>query len=427
LAISGGKSMFEDSTWQTKAPVAVVKATAENVLTGWTIGNYYALTKTVYNQGGKPQYQIDEIDANGEWKNTKQWISNNDRLSKFEEVFNQDLNGDGQKTTSTNPIVPTVVTTDNYDASKSKYNNGVAVAKDGDNRVFLVNATYTNGTGTPALTDLKPVVYMGGSIPDLENGWSNSTERYERKIIAAEKVDNKDEYLLAVKNTKTILATNKVEITWDVSLLKAAAALSTTGTGTAPTTGSTYSTYYPPSGMAGSVNSELTNALYITETTNTAAIAGREREFGQDLNGDGKFGIDLDSLTKLATDKNGVRLAKDANGALYISQVKNNVESAVALSGGMMGLSAVPRGTLNTTGWLFFASPATAPCLLVCLVRPPPHPAQTRALGKSPGIFCSSTPVESRFMAPWSMASGKMSTFTTKNRYLISRSSSMKI
>jgi hypothetical protein len=81
----------------------------------------------------------------------------------------------------------------------------------------------------------------------------------------------------------------------------------------------------------------LTNAFYITETTNTAAIAGREREFGQDLNGDGKIGIDLANLTKLSTDINGVRLAKDANGALYISQVKNNVESAVALSGGMMG------------------------------------------------------------------------------------------
>jgi len=340
LLITNGKSMFEDSTSQTKAPVAVVKATSENALSGWTVGNYYALTKTVYNQGGKPQYQIDEIDANGEWKSTKQWISNNDRLSKFEEVFNQDLNGDGQKTTAANPIVPTVVSTDNYDASKSKYNNGVAVAKDGDNRVYLVNATYTNGTGTPALTDLKPVVYMGGSIPDLENGWSNTTERNERKIVAAEKVDNKDEYLLAVKNTKTTLATNKVEVTWDVSLLKAAAATATTGTGAAPTTGSTYPTYYPPAGMpgmAGSANSELTNAFYITETTNTAAIAGREREFGQDLNGDGKIGIDLANLTKLSTDINGVRLAKDANGALYISQVKNNVESAVALSGGMMG------------------------------------------------------------------------------------------
>ncbi len=338
LLITNGKSMFEDSTWQTKAPVAIVKATPDNVITGWTAGNYYALTKTVYNQGGKPQYQIDEIDANGEWKSTKQWINNNDRLSKFEEVFNQDLNGDGQKTTTANPIVPTAISTDNWDATKSKYNNGVAVAKDGDGRVYVVTATYTNGTGTPALTDLKPVVYMGGSIPDLENGSSNSTERNERKIMAAEKVDNKDEYLLAVKNTKTILATNKVEVTWDISILKTATAFASStntgtgyvGTGYAGTgTGSYYATM--------NTGSDLANALYITETTNTATIAGREREFGQDLNGDGKIGIDLGNLTKLSTDKYGVRLAKDSNTGLYITQVKNNVETAVALSGGMMG------------------------------------------------------------------------------------------
>ena len=337
LAITNGKSMFEDSTWQTKAPVAVVKAQTNDVISGWTSGNYYALTKTVYNQGGKPQFQIDEIDAKGEWKSTKQWLSNNDRLSKFEEVFDQDLNGDGQKTTASNPIVPTVVSTDNYDASKTKYNNGVAVAKDGDGRIFVVTASYTNGAGTPTLTDLKPVVYMGGSIPDLENGWSNTTERYERKIIAAEKVDNKDEYLLATKNTRTILSTNKVEVTWDISLLKTAAGLSSssgTGGGSPATMGyAGTGTYYAT--MAG--GSDVPNALYITETTNTGTIAGREREFGQDLNGDGKIGIDLANLAKLSTDKYGVRLAKDADGALYISQVKNNVESAVALSGGMMG------------------------------------------------------------------------------------------
>ena len=339
LLITNGKSMFEDSGWQTKAPVAVVKATADNVISGWTAGNFYALTKTVYNQGGKPQYQIDEIDASGEWKSTKQWINNNDRLSKFEEVFNQDLNGDGQITTTANPIVPTAVSTDNWDAAKSKYNNGVVVAKDGDGRVYVVTASYTNGAGTPALTDLKPVVYMGGSIPDLENGWSNTTERNQRNIVAVEKVDNKDEYLLAVKNTKTTFATNKVEVTWDISILKTAAAFASstnTGTGYAATggyAGTGAGTYYAtPNG-----GSNQANALYITETTTTTTIAGREREFGQDLNGDGKIGIDLANLTKLSTDKYGVRLAKDADGGLYITQVKNNVESAVALSGGMMG------------------------------------------------------------------------------------------
>ena len=75
------------------------------------------------------------------------------------------------------------------------------------------------------------------------------------------------------------------------------------------------------------------------QTTWTDSITSYEKDFGQDLDGDGSIGFNLNSLTKVSTDTSGVGLRLDYNDNLFIEVSPNNVLQVQDEWGGSVSFS----------------------------------------------------------------------------------------
>lgn len=351
LVLTGNNNIESTYSYSQTTAMAVAKATSNNTPTGFTTGNFYILTKQLY-QNSNPSYQIEEFTSSGIFRETHR-INSDEKMSKYEALFGQDLNGDSQVTTASNPIRPTVIATDNLNLTGVPQ-NGVVAARDGDGQIYVADATFSasGSTYTAALSAASPVMNAWGgnnTFNEYANAYADRTET--KSVVAAERKDGSStDYLVAVKTQTTY--TNVSTATtdrWEIYTLKTVAAYqaatgtSSTGSGSGSyASPATTGTYAMPLG-----SSVPNNALVVYGSTDQpSSIAAYESRFGQDLDRDGRIGIDAASLTPLTTDTYGAQLARDTRGALLIKQTINGSVTAKAITSNM-GALEYNNGTDN--------------------------------------------------------------------------------
>jgi hypothetical protein len=339
LSLSDNHNIENTNSFSQKTAVAVAKATSDNLPTGFTAGNFYILTKTL-SQNSNPSWQIEEFSSAGAYKGSR-YISYDEKMSKYEALFGQDLNEDSQITTASNPIRPNVIATDNLNLTGVPQ-NGVVAARDGDGQIYVADATFSlsGQTYTASLSDVSPVMHSwGGSNVFNEHTYVYSDRTETKKVVAAERKDSSSsDYLVAVKTNNTYTNSNTAATdSWEIYTLKTVAAYQA-ATGT-----STPGSYTSPA-MTGVYAMPLgsnvpNNALVVYgNSEQPSSIAAYESRFGQDLDRDGRIGIDAASLTPLATDTYGAQLARDSRGALLIKQTINGAVTAKGINSNMGSL-----------------------------------------------------------------------------------------
>ncbi len=268
---------------ETKAVAVEAIRDSNNTITGYKL----ALKQTnSYDGNTTVAWDILKLDADAKVtysyydSATQMWKDDSLRgqksIAPFEEFFGDDLNEDGR--TGVDVASLTKASTDT---------NGILLARDKENSLYLLD-----GNNAKAIS---------ASWLEYSNSWGNGSNKKE--AIAAEAVRNSSGtitgYKLALKQTDVY--DGKTTINWDVVTLTAEARLEN-ASGAA---------------MAGG-------------SSQTKSISAFEDLFNQDLNGDGRIGIDTASLVKVSTDTTGLYLARDAEKALYI--VNGNSAKAVGNS-----------------------------------------------------------------------------------------------
>lgn len=338
LVLSGNNIENAYSHSQTTA-VAVAKATADNAPTGYTAGNFYILTKQL-SQNSNPNWRIEEFNSTGTYQGSR-YISYDEKMSKYEALFGQDLNGDSQVTTASNPIHPTVIATDNLNLTGVPQ-NGVVAARDGDGQIYVADATFSasGSSYTASLSEVSPVMNSWGSSNVFnEYAYVYSDRTDTKRVVAAERKDGSStDYLVAVKSQTTYTNVNTAATeSWEIYTLKTVAAYQAA-------TGTSGSGSYSSPAMTGiyamPLGSNVPNNALVAygNTERPSSIAAYESRFGQDLDRDGRIGIDAASLTPLSTDTYGAQLARDSRGALLIKQTINNVVTAKGITSNMGSL-----------------------------------------------------------------------------------------
>ncbi len=266
---------------ETKAVAVEAIRDNSNIITGYKL----ALKRTdTFDGVSNVSWDILSLDAeakvtygsfvNNAWRDDS--VRGQKSIAPFEEIFGDDLNEDGR--TGVDVASLTKVSTDT---------TGILLARDKENSLFLLD-----GNNAKAVS---------ASWLEYSNSWGNGSNKKE--AIAAEAVRNNSGtitgYKMALKQTDVY--DGKITVNWDVVTLTADAKLEN-ASGAA---------------MAGG-NSQ------------TKSISAFEDIFNQDLNGDGRIGIDTANLTKVNTDTTGLYLARDAEKALYI--VNGNSAKAVGNS-----------------------------------------------------------------------------------------------
>lgn len=282
LDIKGASWLEYDSGWGYKREaVAVEKAEGggywlamKNTSNTWdyqTSSNKPQITWDIYKLDDQARLVTSQY-VNNQW--TDETVYGAKSISTYEELFSQDLNGDG--------IV-------GLDLSKLQMadtdNTGVRLARSDDGGLYFVTQFGTAEQKVKAIKD-------GWLEYDYSSGdWVN-----RRKAIAIEQKD--DGFILALKNTSTQWNGAQYEIknSWDVVHLSA--------------TGKSLYGYWNAS-----------NNQWVEQSEWGVSIANYELVFDQDLNGDGVKGIDISKLSAASTDHsdaNGVRLYRDNERVLYI-------------------------------------------------------------------------------------------------------------
>ena len=209
-------------------------------------------------------WEILQLSAEGviDW-NATQWTSG---IAKYEDVFGQDLNGDGGK---------------GLLASLSVVNSditGSLLLKDSDNNLYIdVDGDISNNE------DIIPVIDSYGGSPHFDHADSWGSGSFKSESIAVEKQSD-GTFSLAVKKTDKFVDYNGIpetHINWEV--------VSIASDGTV----------------------DWNNTIW-------GGIVKQETKFNQDLNLDGGIGLTA-SLTAVSTDTTGDLLMRDADNALYIS------------------------------------------------------------------------------------------------------------
>jgi hypothetical protein len=339
LSLSGNHNIENTSSSYQKTAVAVAKATAENLPTGYTAGNFYILTKEL-SQNSNPNWRIEEFSSTGAHQGSR-YFSYDEKMSKYETLFGQDLNGDSQVTTASNPILPTFIATDNLNLTGAPQ-NGVVAARDGDGQIYVADATFSlsGNTYTASLSDISPVMNSwGGNNVFNEHTYVYSDRTETKKVVAAERKDgSSSDYLVAVKTNNTYTNANTPATdSWEIYTLKTVAAYQA-ATGTSST--GSYSSPAMTGVYAMPLGSNVPNNALVVygNTEQPSSIAAYESRFGQDLDSDGRIGIDAASLTPLTTDTYGAQLARDSRGALLIKQTINGAVTAKGITSNMGSL-----------------------------------------------------------------------------------------
>jgi hypothetical protein len=224
--------------------------------------------------------------VDGAWKDASIWGAKS--IAPYEQLFGQDLNGDGSIGIDVSKLSAV-----NSDTS------GIALMRDTEGGLYLVD-----GTGSAAVA----TVIGNAGWMEYSNSWGDGYNKREAVAVEAVKVGGSiTGYKLAMKATNK-WGGNEEQVTWDIIQLDATGKV----------------TY-------GRMDSK-TN-MWVDETIYGAkSIASYEDLFGQDLNADGSIGIDIKTLTKVSTDTNGVGLRRDRDNALYLVDTVNGAEVARAVS-----------------------------------------------------------------------------------------------
>ena len=210
-------------------------------------------------------------------------------IAPYEKIFNQDLNLDGSIGIDISKLAK--VESDTY---------GVKLLRDADRGLYLVDGEGAEATSTPVGTS----GYM-----EYNNAWNEGYSK--REAVAVEAVKNREGVLTGYKIA--MKASNKwsgstEQVSWDVLSLDLEGRQD----------------------YGRNVNGVWTDP----NTYGAKSIASFEGVFGQDLNADGSIGIDISTLTKVASDTRGVGLRRDREQALYLIDTLNGVEVARAIGNG---------------------------------------------------------------------------------------------
>jgi mannose/fructose-specific phosphotransferase system component IIA len=220
--------------------------------------------ENTYNSKTEKSWQIHTLDAEGklDWSKSSYTRS----VTAVEKLFNQDLDGDGVAGADLAKL--TQVATDTTGVSLHKDGNFALYIKDGQDFISIVDA---NG-GAPAL--------------EYSDSWTGG--KVERKAFAVEKQTD-GSFVLAIKVVTTAGSSSKTS--WEVMNVGAAA-----------------------DGKAVIDWSSLSKVKRVSRT---------EDLIKEDMNGDGVVGSG--AKTKLTTDTNGVQLARDTGGSLYILEGQKEI------------------------------------------------------------------------------------------------------
>ena len=217
----------------------------------------------IHNGETATNWNVYSVSSSGilDWSNNS-WGA----ISKHENDFNQDLNGDGALGVSTSL---TSIATDT---------TGELLKEDSENALYIVD-----GTSKISITD------EWGGTPSFthSNSWSDgtNTNSWTQAAVAVEKQKD-NSYRLAVKNTNN---DNGVEtIDWNVYSVNSAGVLD-------------------------------------WSTSTWGGITKHETKFNQDLNGDGEIGL-IEALTTISTDETGALLKRDSEYGLYIDDAGTIIE-----------------------------------------------------------------------------------------------------
>ena len=193
-------------------------------------------------------------------------------ISKHEESFNQDLNGDGSIGLTQSK---TILTTDT---------SGVLLQRDSEGGLHILD-----GTTSIAIVD----AYGGTPVFDDAQSWTIGSDSNSSisQSYAVEKLED-GSFLLAV-NTSVVVCTMSLAV-YEVS-------------------------------SAGLV--DIAKAI-------RTGITKYEANFNQDLNGDGSIGLDVDALDTLSSDTTGARLQKDSENGLYINLLSDGTTLDIVDSDG---------------------------------------------------------------------------------------------
>jgi hypothetical protein len=278
-----------DYYYKREAVAVVAEKDSAGAVTGYRLA-----AKTTNKSGSNPEqitYDILQFDTSGKQdygmmatggQKTDKNIYGMKSLMAFEALFDQDFNGDGLKTINEAKLT-----------FLSKDKEGVRLMREEGNNALY----YKEGNEIKALPNSGWMEYS--------NSWgtsSNSREAVAMGAITSGGVTTG--YKMAFKYTNHNDGQTDT-VTYEIITLD---------TSGKQTWGS----------MVNGVWNEAT--LY-----NLKSLTPYEELLGEDLNNDGTIGIDPATLTAVTTDKNGSRLKRDSDKALYIVNVVNNVAKAIAL------------------------------------------------------------------------------------------------
>ncbi len=300
--------------------VAVVKSATAPPSDGYTPPNqgstagYYVAIKRTNDGQTKTQWEIRKVNLTGEIDFSNQITT--EKISKYEEFFGQDLNGDG----SVGAAAPVAITGDNS-------TDGVVAGRNSDGDIFIK-------VDNNPFKIIKSA--MGGSSIE------NSSTTNQSTVIAATDTDQPTgTYLLAVKNTSTNPNdTNSTPtVTWDVLTVRTkdaylAANQSSTTTGIAGTGAAAT----PGAAMLSSdigANDLVMSNMNMNDMARNVSIGDYETKFGQDLNGDGTTGLNKANIKAISTDTQGIRLERDSkDGSLFLANGTGDGRTLLAITGG---------------------------------------------------------------------------------------------
>lgn len=269
-----------------------VQAVDENDLTK---GYWLALERKSQwgNNAATVYYDILKLDKDGRitwgyWdsKNNK-WVDesqyNINSLTAYEKTFNEDFNGDNFI-----GINPEKLDLDSRDMT------GVKLGRDKEKAIYIVFLDKANKA-------IDAIDIKGTNWLEYDSGWG-----YKREAVAVEKAEDGG-YWLALKTTSSYWDyqsnSNKPQITWDIYKLDSTGRI---------------------------VNGQYLNGQWVDETVyGTKSISAYEDLFKQDLNGDGKTGIDISMLEVADSDNYGVRLARSTDGGLYFIDQYGQVDQKI--------------------------------------------------------------------------------------------------
>ena len=238
---------------------------------------YIVFAQSTYTYSGTTDvqnvmYKVEldgKIDWNSDW---------NPSLSDYEPIFNEDLNGD--KIIGANLANIAEVSTDNYGVALRKDSLDGTLYLNKDNTDYKIKDEYG---GTPSLEYESSYTYEG-----ITSSYSSVAYAVEEKSDGT--------FCLAIKNTS--IYGDQTDIYWNIYNLS----------------------------LEGS------NALLSWSNSNYSVnIVDYEKDFGQDLNGDGDTGFKASNLTAISSDNVGALLKKDSEGNVYIIS-ESDPDTAISIS-----------------------------------------------------------------------------------------------